>query len=520
MISRNRVARIQLKRELTQRYKPNTNRDRVSTKDELTKLRNINRDSKNKETVKQVDKKDLFKYDLERGIITVKSHKFAPHVETEPPEPSEPPVDVCAQFDTDFESNCDYISRLYLLGPYTILENYEASTTDTVQPMMVDLHPIIQPEDWETTTSGYMIDFTQSPATTSDMADEDVFIGTPQNFTLTKDLALSSIELTWDDVQNEDNYVVERSDGNNTNYVVLDTLSQNVTSYTDTNNLVLDTTYYYRVKGNNSQFDGGYATNDIIYNLSNKPAAYDQALAVYSLKERYIGANAIQGYRDADGDLLDFTGSEINDGTLKSWADANGGAARVNILYNQNSSSNHQGNQATKTYLPKIYQNSGVITDPDLNTISMYLDSIGLLGNFSVGSTWTFIFVGSQKSTGDTRMFADSGNNRLMTFNRPSASFYDGASVYQDSTTVPGIAPAIATWIHTPTQNEVFINGNSVSSAASNSRVWGNSFNVGTTSPYTNIPNAYYFEILVFDTDQSANRVEIEEFLNSEYGVY
>lgn len=511
---RNIYAKSILSNDLRKRYRSVTQPKRVS--DRQTLLENISKDkyvtpSRNSDLEKQ---EILRNFDPRKVDELRKRQKFAPYDNI--PEPvTEPEFDNCTLFDTGFEDNCDYIQYTGILGPFTILQNFESFPEgDTNEDVFLVDDGFYFIEGFET--------YDEALYDISDGTLESKTITTPSTFNATTDLELSSIKLTWGDVNGEDNYIIERSAGNITNYIVLDTLSQNLTSYTDTNNLVLNTDYYYRLKASSNDVDtsdSNYVTTNIFYGILPTPVAYNQALAVYSLKRRYP-VNVIEGYRYADGALLNFTSEELNDGTLKAWADSNGGVVGINQLYNQNGNINHQGNQANKAYLPKIYQNGSVITDPDLSKTCMYLNSRGLLGNFSIGDTWTFIFVGSQKGGGNTRMFSNSIDNRLMTFNRPSASFFDGEEIYSDSRIVPGDSPAIATWIHSPTKNEVYINGNLVSSRAGVSRIWGSSFNIGTSGPFIEIPNAYYFEVLVFDTDQSSNRIEIEEFLNNEYQVY
>lgn len=70
--------------------------------------------------------------------------------------------------------------------------------------------------------------------------------------------ACDQIDLTWtDNADNEDNFVIERgTDG--VNFVLLDTVGANVTSYNDTT-VAENTTYYYRVKATNGDGDSAYS---------------------------------------------------------------------------------------------------------------------------------------------------------------------------------------------------------------------------------------------------------------------
>jgi hypothetical protein len=70
---------------------------------------------------------------------------------------------------------------------------------------------------------------------------------------------MTDVKILWDDnASDEDNYVVERSDGDNLNFVVLDdTLPPDTTSYVDQG--VLDGTYYYRTKAVNTFGSSAYS---------------------------------------------------------------------------------------------------------------------------------------------------------------------------------------------------------------------------------------------------------------------
>ena len=75
----------------------------------------------------------------------------------------------------------------------------------------------------------------------------------------TSNITTSSIGLSWqDNSSNENNFVVERST-NGSSYSVIATLSANSTSYTNTG-LSASTTYYYRVKAQNSYGSSAYTS--------------------------------------------------------------------------------------------------------------------------------------------------------------------------------------------------------------------------------------------------------------------
>ena len=87
-----------------------------------------------------------------------------------------------------------------------------------------------------------------------------VYCIAPSN--LTAQANETSITLNWQDNSNvETGYKIERKAGAGGNYSPIDTVGQNVENYTDSN-LISGTTYYYRVRGYNSQGNSGYS-NDV-----------------------------------------------------------------------------------------------------------------------------------------------------------------------------------------------------------------------------------------------------------------
>ncbi|SMD34629.1 esterase, PHB depolymerase family [Reichenbachiella faecimaris] len=72
---------------------------------------------------------------------------------------------------------------------------------------------------------------------------------------------MSSVQLSWqDNANNENAHILERSEGNESNYAVIANLSANVESYSD-NGLSASTTYYYRVKASNAEGNSAYSNS-------------------------------------------------------------------------------------------------------------------------------------------------------------------------------------------------------------------------------------------------------------------
>lgn len=91
------------------------------------------------------------------------------------------------------------------------------------------------------------------------------FIRPPSNITLSATsaetpTAASTITIKWlDNSSNEQNFVLERS-ADNISYALIATLNANTVTYTDQQNLIPNTTYYYRIKATNATDQSAYST--------------------------------------------------------------------------------------------------------------------------------------------------------------------------------------------------------------------------------------------------------------------
>jgi choice-of-anchor B domain-containing protein len=74
-------------------------------------------------------------------------------------------------------------------------------------------------------------------------------------------LSINSIEITWNNVENETGYFLHRSKANATSFELLNSLSTDSVRYTDTN-LDANTIYYYKVLAFNSVGSSDFSTND------------------------------------------------------------------------------------------------------------------------------------------------------------------------------------------------------------------------------------------------------------------
>lgn len=161
---------------------------------------------------------------------------------------------------TDNETNETgyYIERsLSSGGGYTTVASLPANTTSYSDTSLT-------PE----TTYYYKVTVADASTTASSV---EVNATTPNNSNPTPPAApsslsamatgMSTITINWqDNANNEDGFVLERSVGNETNYVVVANLSSNTTSHADTG-LSASTTYYYRVLASNAEGNSTYSNS-------------------------------------------------------------------------------------------------------------------------------------------------------------------------------------------------------------------------------------------------------------------
>ncbi len=73
-----------------------------------------------------------------------------------------------------------------------------------------------------------------------------------------KSFCHNSVEISWNNVENETNYRIVRSTEENGNYTEIGIVLKDVTTFTDNYNLSGNTTYYYKVEAFNDHYNSGF----------------------------------------------------------------------------------------------------------------------------------------------------------------------------------------------------------------------------------------------------------------------
>ncbi|QSE97268.1 reprolysin-like metallopeptidase [Fulvivirga lutea] len=124
---------------------------------------------------------------------------------------------------------------------------------------------------------------------------------------------LSQISLSWVDVaDNEDNYIVERSVGENNNYVEIASISANSTSFDD-DNLGELTEYFYRIKaintGGESDFSNEASASTLVLSVSNNLA--DEVIISPNPFEGILNIELNENKQEVDLIIYDSRGQKI-----------------------------------------------------------------------------------------------------------------------------------------------------------------------------------------------------------------
>jgi hypothetical protein len=252
---------------------------------------------------------------------------------------------------------------------------------------------------------------------------------------------------------------------------------------------------------------------------------YPGAAAAYSLRvlaAAFENSDLVEVRRSSDDATSGFTAAEITDGTLATWVGA-GNDGFVVTWYDQSGNS-RDATQATESDQPQIVTSGVVETDPDTGLPAIYNNQkLGWVTGYDLGSTWSIFVAASQKSGASSRLLSGT-ENRVLTFNRNSFSFYDGsAQIIGSTTATPGTSAAIGTFLKTTSWAAGYINGSDeTDSSSSNTNTW-NGLTIGVQSGVigsADKPQAYYHEVIVYPSDQSSNRTGIESNINAHYSIY
>ena len=264
------------------------------------------------------------------------------------------------------------------------------------------------------------------------------------------------------------------------------------------------------------------------------------ATVAYSLRKLRAGqTRAIRVRRSSDNAEQDigFIGNDLDTVSLLSFCGAGNGF--VTTWYDQ-SGNGYDATQTTQAYQPQIVSNGLVITDNGKPTVSFngaaFLDSYtSATGTGTYSGAMTIFFAGKRIANNGGDYFGERRSRLVKTF-----AFVKADVVYITS---DGLNESSNQWIslatynltsnfflsvqkHTPgIMDTLFINGVAATvlgnpGVASSITGGNNGFRVGGRVDVNSNWNGLISELLVYNTDQTANRAAIESNINTHYTIY
>jgi len=270
--------------------------------------------------------------------------------------------------------------------------------------------------------------------------------------------------------------------------------------------------------------------------------SYAGASAAYSLRKLSSStSNVVRVRRSSDNAEQDFTASEVSDGTLESFCGVGDGF--VETWYDQSGN----GNDATQSVIgnqPKIVDGGSLVTggiDFDgVNDVLEVLDpmtnaqglSLFLVANIDDGQSNSMIVRHGQANPENAWNFqiaTDSGNPLGIvrcstgTISTSTAEKYITAGGSVDNF---GALSLYGLNLQDGVGRAIFVNGSSLSLSSPFGSDQSSTFNstevlsIGANSD-TSLPiQMAARELIIYDSDQSANRTAIEGNINAHYNIY
>lgn len=270
---------------------------------------------------------------------------------------------------------------------------------------------------------------------------------------------------------------------------------------------------------------------------------YPNAAAAYSLRQLRTGVtNVVRVRRDNDNAEQDFTATGVSDGTLAAWVGA-GNWGFVRTWYDQ-SGNNRNAGQGTNDRQPKLVANGVVLTENgtpsiDFNaTTNNYLTADLVATAFASAnrplSSFCVYRHDRANATEEVYAFGKNGSGTtdyLLTRNNFTGQYRlagngSGTTVSLVGGAISATDQVLRTEILLSITASTYINGSVVAgidNAAFNvPNVAFDEFDIGNWNEpgYITPIDGRFAELILYPSDQSANRAAIEANINAHYSIY
>jgi len=250
---------------------------------------------------------------------------------------------------------------------------------------------------------------------------------------------------------------------------------------------------------------------------------YTGSAAAYSLRSLSTSTtNVVKVRRSGDDAELDFTASEVSGGTLAAWVVAGGGTEDgfVTTWYDQSGNANN-ATQATAANQPKIVSSGTLVTENGKATLDFdgNNDFLQLSSTINNGGTETITLVSNSNSTSVSRGILRFGTNTYYRIAdaRGNVDYSYGfpASLFSfPSNTSQKLLLAISN------NNVKSLYQNGVASADNTITDTQTATSINRISSSSLAYDGNLQEIVLYPSDQSANRTGIEANINAHYNIY
>lgn len=256
---------------------------------------------------------------------------------------------------------------------------------------------------------------------------------------------------------------------------------------------------------------------------------YAGAAAAYSLRalsSAWLAGDVVEVRRSSDSTTQSFTANEVSNGTLEAFCGAGDGF--VSTWYDQSGNGN-DATQATTTKQPKIVSAGALVADGidfdnvDDTLVTINIDSFGT----SSRSVFSVCSPDSVTANAETIVQLAPGGTAGEGWNvNPELATRTNSTTWISSTPASTLKNNLVTGIYTSGNlhagNSMWLDGVSVV------RTSGNDGSINTITSQIHIGasagsavfDGIISEIIIYKSDQSANRTGIETNINDHYSIY
>ena len=281
------------------------------------------------------------------------------------------------------------------------------------------------------------------------------------------------------------------------------------------------------IKTTNAAIDSIGTLYSTVVNPQALLETYTGSAAAYSLRSLSASTtNVVKVRRSGDDAELDFTATEVSDGTLASWVTAGGGTEDgfVTTWYDQSGNTNN-ATQATAASQPKIVSSGSLITNNGKAAIEGNGSGRLQTSDIVLSSDLTMVAVASfDTSAGNSMAFGGTSPTTKSYFWRVGVSTIrlrnDSESGFNDFTVTIGTQDLFFARREGTT---IGLSVNGVETTLTEISTQGLDFTINRIGGgYVNVYDldGRYQEMIFWNTSQSANRTGIEGNINDYYNIY